>query len=300
MLTTDWITIGTAGPTIDGRKISENLLNEAADDYDPEEYTAVISSDHMLWMFGNFGQVHSLRTNRDKKDRLTLQAKIIPNGRLIQMNKEGQRLFTSMELTDDFAGSGRGYLMGLAVTDEPASVGTSRLQFSKQEPAPFLLNTPEPFRISFPKTVEDEHTLTCTGNQDEQGFRRFMKTIWQTLSNTEEKPQPLPSEDEDMTEEQFNTLKTLHEQQLTALQELTTLTKEARGDQGDGGTDAGDAGKGGKDTPDNFSELKTSFESLASSITELKSQVTELADTAKPGTQVPTSTGAPDSAAQFV
>ena len=104
----------------------------------------------------------------------------------------------------------------------------------------------------------------------------------------------------DMTEEQFNTLKTLHEQQLTALQELTTLTKEARGDQGDGCTDAGDAGKGGKDTPDNFSELKTSFESLASSITELKSQVTELADTAKPGTQVPTSTGAPDSAAQFV
>ena len=86
------------------------------------------------------------------------------------------------------------------------------------------MNTPEPFRISFPKTVEDEHTLTCTGNQDEQGFRRFMKTIWQTLSNTEEKPQPLPSEDEDMTEEQFNTLKTLHEQQLTALQELTTLT----------------------------------------------------------------------------
>ena len=143
-LTTDWLTIGTSGPAVDGRKISEQMLLEAAETYDPDEYEAVISSEHLLWSYGNFGRVSKVRTSTDKKDRTVLQAKIQPNRRLIEMNSQGQRLHTSMELTDDFAGTGKAYLVGLAVTDEPASLGTSLLQFSKngsgQKPCPLLIS----------------------------------------------------------------------------------------------------------------------------------------------------------------
>ncbi len=298
MLTTDWITIGTAGPTIDGRKISEQLLTEAAEDYDPEEYTAVISSDHLLWMYGNFGRVDSLRTSRDKKDRLTLQAKIVPNGRMIEMNKQGQRLFTSMELTDDFAGSGRGYLMGLAVTDEPASIGTSRLQFSKQQPAPFLMNTPEPFRIDSPKPESNDETVAETGDQDEQGFRRFMKTIWHCLSTNQLSPQPVPLEDDDMTEEQFNSLKSLHEQQLAALQELTTLAKQKDSDNGKG--DNGNADDDNSDSDNETGDMKAAITAMGQSINELKTQFSDALKGQQPGTHIPASTGSPESAETFI
>ena len=40
LLLTDWLTICTAGPTVDGRTIEEKWLTEAAKNYDREEYPA--------------------------------------------------------------------------------------------------------------------------------------------------------------------------------------------------------------------------------------------------------------------
>jgi hypothetical protein len=43
--------------------------------------------------------------------------------------KAGQKVYTSMEIQPNFANSGKCYLVGLAVTDDPASLGTEYLEF---------------------------------------------------------------------------------------------------------------------------------------------------------------------------
>ncbi|MDU3935344.1 MAG: GPO family capsid scaffolding protein, partial [Serratia liquefaciens] len=47
----------------------------------------------------------------------------------------GQKVFTSMEIRRDFAKTGKAYLVGLAVTDDPASLGTEMLEFSRRHEA---------------------------------------------------------------------------------------------------------------------------------------------------------------------
>ncbi|WP_416041852.1 GPO family capsid scaffolding protein [Edwardsiella ictaluri] len=46
----------------------------------------------------------------------------------------GRNSFTSVEIVEDYLGSGKYFLKGLAVTDTPASIGTTRLQFSQENP----------------------------------------------------------------------------------------------------------------------------------------------------------------------
>jgi hypothetical protein len=50
------------------------------------------------------------------------------NAQLVAINKKGQKLFTSCEIAPNFAGTNRAYLVGLAVTDSPASLGTEMLR----------------------------------------------------------------------------------------------------------------------------------------------------------------------------
>lgn len=61
-----------------------------------------------------------------------LYVSLCPNMRLIFANHEDQLLFFSIEPEENWRGSGRTYLKGLAVTDTPASVGTTRLRFSSR------------------------------------------------------------------------------------------------------------------------------------------------------------------------
>ncbi|WP_435605896.1 GPO family capsid scaffolding protein [Pseudomonas knackmussii] len=50
------------------------------------------------------------------------------------MNRAKQKLYTSIEIDEKFADSGEAYLVGLAVTDTPASLGTEVLAFCMQKP----------------------------------------------------------------------------------------------------------------------------------------------------------------------
>jgi len=130
-LLTDWVTVGTAGPTVDGRNIADTVLAEMAASYDPEVYTAVINSEHLLGYYGSFGHVRELRSGKDKNSKAILEARLEPNVRMLDMATYGQRLFTSMEIMEDFAETGKAYLVGLAITDQPASLGTTELRFTK-------------------------------------------------------------------------------------------------------------------------------------------------------------------------
>jgi hypothetical protein len=140
-LKTDWKTIGASGLTVDGRTISPAALESAAETYDPEFYAALMFPDHDRYFSPNFGKIEELRTVKNDDGSVSLQAIIAPNENYIYANRQGQYLYSSMELRADFPERGRYYLIGCAPTDNPASTRTAEIRFSAhqhqaQAPAP--------------------------------------------------------------------------------------------------------------------------------------------------------------------
>lgn len=135
--TTDWICIATEGYAIDGRAITRETIQQAADNYDTSVYTAMIWPYHPIESFDerqywtpNLGLVSEL-TTKEEAGRLRLMAKLEPNQILLNLNENGQKLFTSCEFMGDYANTGQTYLLGLAATDIPASLGTGRMNLSE-------------------------------------------------------------------------------------------------------------------------------------------------------------------------
>lgn len=135
-----WTRIAVEGATTDGRKIERTLIEQMAAQYSPNTYGARINCEHIKWAwpggeFGAYGDVVALKAeeveiNGDKK--LALLAQLEPNDALLALNKAGQKIYTSIEVQPEFADTGKAYLVGLAITDTPASLGTEALSFSAQ------------------------------------------------------------------------------------------------------------------------------------------------------------------------
>ncbi|MBB61149.1 GPO family capsid scaffolding protein [Stutzerimonas balearica] len=130
-LVTDWKRVATSGKTADGRTIEAQDLRDMAEAYNPALYTATIWYEHIRYV-GSFGTVTELKAEDLENGKVALFAKLQPNDRLLALNKEAQKLFTSIEIQPEFADTGKAYLAGLAVTDEPASLGTEPLHFSRR------------------------------------------------------------------------------------------------------------------------------------------------------------------------
>ena len=128
---TDWRVIGVSGETADGRTISAKELQEMADQYDPEIYGARINLEHMNFLFpdfaGGYGDVVELKAEPWAKDetKTALLAKLNITESLQKLWDSGQKIYTSMEITPRFADTKKAYLTGLAITDTPASLGTT-------------------------------------------------------------------------------------------------------------------------------------------------------------------------------
>lgn len=135
-----WTRIATEGATTDGRKIERSWIEQMAAQYNTSTYGARINCEHIKSSFpgsefGAYGDVVALKAeevelNGEKK--LGLFAQLQPNDALIALNKKGQKIYTSIEVQPEFADTGKAYLVGLAVTDTPASLGTEALSFSAQ------------------------------------------------------------------------------------------------------------------------------------------------------------------------
>ena len=134
-----WKRVATSGPTVDGRVILPQELRDIAETYSTAIYTATIWCEHERWP-GAHGTVFAVRLVEDAADlqpgQVALEAQLKPNQRLLYLNDQGEKLFTSIEVTPDFANTGKAYLTGLAVTDSPASLGTQELYFSRKTGKP--------------------------------------------------------------------------------------------------------------------------------------------------------------------
>lgn len=128
---TDWRVIGVSGDTVDGRTISERELREMAESYDPDVYGARINLEHITFIIPDFasgyGDVVELKAEPWKKDpsKTALLARLNITPELQRLWDSGQKIYTSMEITPDFANTKKSYLTGLAITDTPASLGTT-------------------------------------------------------------------------------------------------------------------------------------------------------------------------------
>lgn len=131
--------IATEGATTDGRVISRDWISQMAKNYNPEMYGARINMEHIRGYsaesaFRRFGDVTAVEAEEiadgPLKGKLALYGYIDPTDELIAMSKARQKIYTSVEVNPEFADTGEAYLVGLAVTDDPASLGTEILSFS--------------------------------------------------------------------------------------------------------------------------------------------------------------------------
>lgn len=135
-----WTRIAVEGATTDGRNIERSWIEDMASTYSTNTYGARINCEHIkgYWPggeFGAYGDVLALKAEEVEiagVKKLALFGQLQPNDALLALNKAGQKVYTSIEVQPKFADTDKAYLIGLAVTDTPASLGTEALSFSAQ------------------------------------------------------------------------------------------------------------------------------------------------------------------------
>ncbi|MDD0998464.1 GPO family capsid scaffolding protein [Pseudomonas sp. TNT2022 ID1044] len=138
----NWFRVAVEGATSDKRTIKRSWLEQAAKNFNPSTYGARIWLEHYRSVmpdspFKAYGDVLAVKTEEvdiNGQKKLALFAQVEPTSDLIAMNKAKQKIYTSIEIDDSFADTGEAYIVGLAVTDSPASLGTDVLAFSAQKP----------------------------------------------------------------------------------------------------------------------------------------------------------------------
>lgn len=246
-----WFRIAVAGDTTDGREIQADWIIQMAANYDPNIYGARINMEHIRssypdGVFGAYGDVLALKTekvdiNGEEKDALFAQ--IEPTESLIALNQKKQKVYTSMEVDDNFAKTGAAYLIGLAVTDSPASLGTEMLQFaSGAKVNPFSDKKQRPENLF---TAAQEVSLEFEEVKEQQSYSAGLLDKVKKLFSKQE-------QNDKKSAESFS-------EQEQAIVEIATETANQ--------------GKAVSKIENDFNTLNTAHEQLQNDFTELKNKL---------------------------
>lgn len=241
-----WFRIAVAGDTTDGREIQADWILQMAQNYNPDTYGARINIEHFRSMypdsvFGAYGDVLALKTEKvtiDGEEKDALFAQIEPTQSLIELNKKKQKVYTSIEVDENFANKGSAYLIGLAVTDSPASLGTEMLQFAagakvnpfadkKQRPEN-LFTAAQEVSLEFEEVKEPQSYSADLLDKVKNMFKTQNKKTVESFSEQEQAIVEIAQETANQgqavskLETDFNNLNTAHEQLKTDFNELKT------------------------------------------------------------------------------
>lgn len=250
--------VAREGQTVDGRSLSQQQIIDMSETYDPVEYTARINCEHMSgWWEGlkserktsGLGDViavsHGMETftkNGVEVQLMCLYATLSALPDLVEANQQGAKIFSSIEFYPKFADTDRAYLVGLAVTDTPASLGTEPLKFSRHSDA---LRT----------VYEQEITLMTTGQTTPKADN----------TTTEDQPKQQPENTQDLSNQAegdgfLQKLSTMFASKKSGMskqeQDLVLESFKKLNDKTD------DVAKENEDLQTELSELKTAFEEL--------------------------------------
>ncbi|EEQ7780626.1 GPO family capsid scaffolding protein [Escherichia coli] len=233
--------VAVSGSTVDGREISPVHLREAAENFNPDVYAARVNVEHYLSPcpsseFSAMGDVTALSTEDITEGplagRTALYAEIEPTERMKQLVADGKKIYSSIELHPQFSVNGRAYLVGLAMTDTPASLGTERLKFTAQQrQAVMTFNSIQGEAPLISEAIESE-IIEMTEQRQEEGtqwFNRVMGIIGRgrkaddaSFSRIQEAVEGVATSQADIID-RFNVLETHHQQDR---QKITSLTTE--------------------------------------------------------------------------
>ncbi|HAX4208256.1 TPA: GPO family capsid scaffolding protein [Escherichia coli] len=233
--------VAVSGSTVDGREISPVHLREAAENFNPDVYAARVNVEHYLSPcpsseFSAMGDVTALSTEDVTEGplagRTALYAEIEPTERMKQLVADGKKIYSSIELHPQFSVNGRAYLVGLAMTDTPASLGTERLKFTAQQrQAVMTFNSVQGEAPLISEAIESEIIEMAEQRQEEgtQWFNRVMGIIGRgrkaddaSFSRIQEAVEGVATSQADIID-RFNALETRHQQDS---QKITSLTTE--------------------------------------------------------------------------
>lgn len=232
--------VAVSGATVDGREIKPEHLHDAAANYNPEVYGARVNIEHYLSPypgsdFGAMGDVTALSaediTTGPLTGRTALYAEIEASDRMKQMTDKGQKVYSSIELHPQFALNGKAYVMGLAMTDTPASLGTERLKFAAQQRAQVMaFNNQQAEPPMFTEAIEAEVIELSGQRSDEskQWFSRVMgilgkgqKTDDERFSQVHQAVEAVAQSQVELSD-QFSSVEQGRAQDKAAIQQLTT------------------------------------------------------------------------------
>lgn len=162
--------IMVSGPTVDGRDIPAEYIQEMADTYDPEVYAARVNCEHIDGItplpngqFPAYGTVVALsaepidiEVSGKKEQQLALCAVIDVNDQFLSLSMQDQKTLWSGEIMTNFRNSGKAYLTGLAITDTPACICTEKINLSKQ---PFSIDFDEKASKAAESKISEEGIL---------------------------------------------------------------------------------------------------------------------------------------------
>lgn len=175
---TKFFRVAVEGATSDGREISRDWLQQMGSNYNPEVYGARVSAEHILGMVPNgpfraYGDVTATKAETIAdgpfKGKLALYAQLDLNDAGVELIKSGQKIYPSMQVAPSFADTKQAYLIGLGITDTPASLGTEVLSFTQKHPEA------SPFTAADPVVIELEPDASA--NEAAAGFFKTLTDV---------------------------------------------------------------------------------------------------------------------------
>ena len=162
---------------------------------------------------------------------------------MLALHNAGQKLFTSIEVNPNFADTGKAYLVGLAFTDTPASLGTQIMEFAAKQPEanPFVGRKQDAANLF---TAAEEASIEFEDGQEAPAKGLFSKVLDWLKPQQEEQDNKNKDQFKEVSDSLEAIAKTFGESQ-TKLQKVET----------------------------EFSELKTKHSKLEQDFTDLKAKL---------------------------
>ncbi|HDV0003318.1 TPA: GPO family capsid scaffolding protein [Klebsiella pneumoniae] len=186
--------VAVEGATCDGRTLERQHIEQMAKRFNPALYGARVNLEH--WRsaspnsdFRAYGDVIAVKaeevTEEPLKGKLGLYVQVDATDDLVALKKSRQKIYHSIEVHPSFADTGEAYLMGLACTDSPASLGTEMMEFCAKSTVNPLASRKHDQACFFTASVESTMEFEDEQPPQDEG-KNFFARIKALLGGTQQ------------------------------------------------------------------------------------------------------------------